>query len=245
MDEFSTFGDNRRRRRRKTLWRLVRWTITLAVLVLFVGLAYQVGLSQNQSEVERQQADIDDFLLQINALSRRVAGESQAARDAQGRIGQLEARYARDVPRGELRALIDLIKSRLDEGLPAERLEFVISQTTEATSCTARTETKRFLMHTSISTGAVSSVSFGGNRITVTGQGATTRNEQGQPQAWFDPGQSVQIRFMQLDGEVENADGMLPLSHSMVVDGREYRFTITNGEQQGFVDITGQNCDWP
>jgi hypothetical protein len=43
---------------------------------------------------------------------------------------------------------------------------------------------------------------------------------------------------------VVSIEGVVPLTHSMVVDRREYRFSVVAGDQR-FVEITAQDCALP
>jgi hypothetical protein len=90
-----------------------------------------------------------------------------------------------------------------------------------------------------------STVSFGGNRIVVTGQGTPDRDEEGRPVGWFDVAQPVSIRFLKLDGAVSLAEGVLPLSHRVIDGDVEWRFLIRPQVERGFVEVTARTCAFP
>ena len=96
---------------------------------------------------------------------------------------------------------------------------------------------------TPVSTGPVSFVRFD-DRITVTGTGQSARNPDGLAEAWYDPTYPIRLEFRTLDGAVTSIEGTLPLNHGMVVDGREYRFSVMPGERW-FVEVTAQSCAFP
>jgi hypothetical protein len=70
------------------------------------------------------------------------------------------------------------------------------------------------------------------------------RTAEGLPEAWYDPALPVRVDFQTLDGAVVSIQGVVPLTHSMVVDRREYRFSVVAGDQR-FVEITAQDCALP
>ncbi|MGF1563423.1 MAG: hypothetical protein ACFB3T_14740 [Geminicoccaceae bacterium] len=245
MQVYSTFGEQRRRRRREFWWRSLRLALFIGVIAAAASYAYQVGVAQNTTEVERLRGDIESLLASNQELQERAGAAMQLARQAKQRADELAERYAAEVPRGDLRLLLDLIEGKLSEGVPAERIGFVVSAVTRERECDPNTETKRFLVRTPVGTGPVSAVSFADDRITVTGIGEPARNEEGEREAWFDSSKEVSLRFLKLDGEMLTAEGRLPLAHAMVLDGREYRFLAKSAPEQGFVEITGQSCAYP
>lgn len=245
MDNFSTFGESRRRKRQPVLGRLVRLALLIGFLGASVAYAYQVGVSQKAAEVTRLEAQIDELREANQHLSSRAAQALQQAEQARTARAEIEARYTEEVPDGALRDLIDRVEARLREGVPAERLAFVVDSVTRERDCDDDAVVRRFLVRTPLGGEQGSVVGFWDNRITVTGDGVPARNAQGQPEAWFDQTQPVELRFTQLGGEEETASGVLPITHSVVVDDREWRFQVVPAEQRGFVQIIGQSCAWP
>lgn len=125
-------------------------------------------------------------------------------------------------------------------GVAAERLAVFIDIAGRPAACAAEPETKRFMPRTAVSTGPVSFVRFDG-RVTITGMGEPARNAEGLPEAWYDPAQPVRLDFQTLDGEVVTVEGVVPVNHVMVIDDREYRFSIVAGAER-FVEVTAQSC---
>jgi hypothetical protein len=105
--------------------------------------------------------------------------------------------------------------------------------------------TKRFVVRTPISRGANDSVSFAKNAITITALGDSARNQEGKVEAWFDPARAVTLRLVQLGGKTTVRKGKLPIHTSVVVKDREYLYSVVEGTQRGFVEITGDRCDYP
>jgi hypothetical protein len=245
MDPISTFGEPRRRRRRRFFLRLLRVLVVLALFVASLGYAYQIGLSQKAAEVERLRDDLSRMQMTGESMAGRSAQAMERAEQIARAMAELEARYHAEVPEGELRDILDLVRAKKAQGVPGERIAFVLGAVTRERECDPEVTTRRFLVQTPIGGGAAAVVAFADNRITVTGNGVSARNAQNQPEAWFDPAQPVELRFGLLGGASDTASGVLPLSHSLVVDGRAWRFTAKPGQQRGFLEITGQSCAYP
>jgi hypothetical protein len=122
------------------------------------------------------------------------------------------------------------------------RLAFLI-EAAGLNACQSAPVTKRFMPRTPISTGPRSFVRFD-DRITVTGEGESARNEAGLPEAWYDPAKPVRLEFRMLDGTSTSVEGIVPFTHQMAVDGKEYRFSAAQGDRQ-FLDMTAQACPLP
>jgi hypothetical protein len=99
------------------------------------------------------------------------------------------------------------------------------------------------MRRTPISTGPLSYVRFG-DRITITGEGESARNEAGLAEAWFDPARPIRLEFRTMDGASTTIEGTVPLTHQMVVDGMEYRFSAVSADPR-FVEMTAQICALP
>jgi hypothetical protein len=242
MGGLSSFGDTRRRRRRAFYGRLLQFLLTVAAVVAMGGYAYQVGVSASQSRSEKLEADLLRFQESNLELHDRLAVTTQRAGQAESALATLRRRYAEDVPQDELALLLAQIRSQRAKGVAYDRLALLIDAAERPASCEPPA-TKRFVPRTPVSAGPVSYVRFD-DRITVTGTGESARNDAGLPEAWFDPGQPVRLAFRTLDGEVVSVEGVVPLSHRMVVGDREYRFSVVPGERQ-FLEVSGQACAFP
>ena len=238
----SSFGDTRRRRRRLLYWRVIRFFLGVMAVAGVGGYAYQVGVSAAQARTEKLEADLVRFQESNLDLRDRLALTSQRSGQAETALDELRRRYVEDVPQGEVAELFARLQAQLRAGVEPERLAFLIDAA-ESVSCDGAPVTKRFMPRTPVSTGPVSYVRFG-DRITVTGAGRSVRTAEGLPEAWYDPALPVRVDFQTLDGAVVSIEGVVPLTHSMVVDRREYRFSVVAGDQR-FVEITAQDCALP
>jgi len=225
--------------------RVLRWLLVLAAIGVVGFVAYETGRAQNAAELDRLGAEVTELEQAVLDARAGALAARERERAARERAHAIAERYQRDVPTGERRQLLALIDRRLDEGLTADRLAFVLAEAEPRESCAEEVETKRFLLTTPVAVSRENTVAFGEGRITVTGQGTPSRNEEGRPEAWFDVSQPVSIRFLKLDGAVSLAEGVLPLAHRLVDGGREWRFQVRPHDERGFVEVTAQTCAFP
>ncbi len=236
--------ERRDRRRRELRWRLVRWSVVAAAVLAAGFYAYETGTGLAEREVVRLREEIASLNWTIEELAGEKTRLADAAATADKSAKDWERRYLRDVPTGEVKKLYDLAQQKLQEGVNPSRLTFVLSQTSQERECDEAVETKRFYVKTPLYSGANDSVGFGGNRITVTAEGAASADEAGNPRARFDPAQPILVRFVQLGGGGSEATGVLPLHHALVSGDMEYRFSLVAGAP-GMVKVTGGRCSYP
>lgn len=225
--------------------RVVRWLLVLVGVAVAGFVAYETGRAQNQAELDRLGDEVAALEQQIIDAREGALKARERERAARERAHAIAERYQRDVPTGARRELLSLIDRRLEEGVPPERLRFVVAEAQPREACAEAVETKRFLLTTPVAVSRDNTVSFGDGRITVTGQGTPARDDDGRPEAWFDPAQAVSIRFLKLDGAVSLAEGTLPLTHRLVDGDREWRFQVRPHAERGFVEVTAQTCAFP
>lgn len=237
------FRDQRQAKRRR--WRVIRFLITAAVLIGLGIFAYRTGTFLAQRETVRLQAD----LARLDAEVTRLSGEKAKAEEDMATARQAEAewrqRYETEVPTGKERELLDSIREQTAAGADPARIAFLITTASKERDCDAEGVTKRFLPRTAISVGASDAVTFAEGAIVVTGEGEPASDAEGKPEAWFDAGKPVTLRFIQAGGAASEATGMLPLHHSVVRGDSEYQFNIVAGERQGFVTVTAVRCAFP
>lgn len=233
------------RHRRRRVWVFMfKWGVLLGIVALAGFYAYDVGEMLATQEVRRLQEDM--VRLTDENDQRRLENASLLASIQTGaaEIGALEERYARNVPSPEMTELLDLVQQRMNAGISRERIAYVIGAAREQVECDYGPVTKRFVLSTPIYRSAADTVRFAENTIMVSGDGEAQRNDAGNPLAWYDPAQSVTIRFTHIGGEISTVSGRLPLRHSVVVNDSEYRFNIVEGERS-FVEVTGDRCVFP
>ncbi|HEY0833503.1 MAG TPA: hypothetical protein VGE72_06290 [Azospirillum sp.] len=235
--------DSERRYRRRALAGFAKVTLVLSVL-LGVGLfAHRMGMEQVKSRDAILREEVATLSSQKEQLQLVATQMQHAARTAEARTAEMEARLRAEVPTGELAKLTKIVAERLKAGVDPTRLAFVIRETENPRNC-QQPESKRLVLATPLLKTASRSLGFANNAITVVGEGQSARNPQGQPESWFDPGQPVKIRIIALGGKETVVAGVLPLHQSVVVDRNEYRFNFTAGPRS-FVEVTADRCPFP
>ena len=236
---YDTGGRSRRRaaeKRRKIVF-AVLFVLTLCVISYWWG-----GENVRSSEVayKQQALKLQD---ERAGLEKTITDLRSEVQSTQVRYQQLEEKYKQEVPQGVFRQLTDLLKKRLDAGIKPERLSFIIDSARPPKNCTTP-QAKRFVVKTPVYSGPHGTVAFANGAITVTGMGESSVSKEGSPEAWYDPGKPVTIKFIEIGGKETVKEGLLPIQHSMVLDNKEHRFTVASGERS-FITVTSDSCDYP
>jgi cell division protein FtsB len=232
----------RRRSRRGqqgwSFWRKLFKFLTLVALLAATGFyGFQVGQKLAGEQIAAANAEIAR-LTESDAQAREHIAKLEAERDEhKARADDLAARYAQAVPSEDMKELTQALRAKLDSGLDAKRLGFVIANAERPKRCGAET-TKRFMVKTAKFGGDANTWVRFADLITITADGTGSGAEQA-----FDPEKPVTVHFTPIGGKDVEVQGKLPLQHAMVVKGGEYRFTITPGAK-GFVEVTGDRCDY-
>lgn len=235
--------DYERRYRRRALTGFAKVAFALGVLLAVALFAHRMGMEQVKSRDAILREEVSSLSAQKEQLQLVATQMQHAARVAEARTAEFEARLRAEVPTGELAKLTQTVAERLKAGVDPTRLAFVIRATENPRDC-QQPESKRLVLATPLLKTGNKSLGFANNAITVTGEGQSARNAQGQPESWFDPGQPVKIRITSLGGKETVVSGVLPLHQSVVVERNEYRFNFTAGPRS-FVDVTADRCPFP
>lgn len=193
------------------------------------------ALDEQLSLIEERSRQADR--LRAEAEQRLVVEEIRAAAS----VAELEAR----VPQGELEILVDLLRARMDQGVPPERLRFVVEQAQRERRCRDGIIQRRLAPRLPEEVTPLQTIAFLDNRITVSATATAAIAENGAPEPWFDPSQPVQIRVLRIGGGIELVEGVLPLGHSVVADGREHRFGFASSAKKGLIELALQDCAYP
>jgi len=240
-----SFGFAEQKATRRRRWRIIRWTLTILLLLILGVSSYWTGSKLAVSEVTRLERKVEELEKNVAELSERNAAlqaETSAAKESEAKW---QARYDAEVPKGKSKELLALIEGQIAKGADPKRIAFLVDTAANKRTCDSELQTKRFLLRTSLYAGANDSVSFANNAIIVTGEGQLSTNAEGKPEAWFDPAQPVALYFVQPGGKRSEASGVLPLHHSVVRGDSEYRFTILASDSQGFISVTAERCAFP
>lgn len=235
---------NRLRRRRQVLGFIFRWGLVLAV-GLGVGLwAKNIGTEVANQEVRVLESRLSDITTESATLRSEIAGLTAALHGERDRVAKLRERYDADVPNAVEAEILAAARDRIASGVSTERLTAVVRLARDDVACEPLGATKRFIVNNEIQSGANGSVSFANGAITITATGEAARNAAGQAVGWYDPVKPITASFSHLGGETSQAEGPLPLHHSVAVGDTEFRFSLVAGAR-AFVQVTGEVCPFP
>jgi hypothetical protein len=230
------------RYRERAMHRMTNAISMLIVIALSTCVGFwmgkQYGVEQNITLIEQ----VKTLTKERNLLQGNVTELRAEAQTANTRYEQIKAEYNAVMPEGPMQDLTSLVRQQLEEGMAPERLAFVIKSARPPTDCTDP-ETKRFVVSTPSYTGPDSSASVADGGIIIKAKGASASNKEGQPEAWFDPSKPVEVSFTS-GGTTEKKNAVFPIRHSVVVGGREYRFTIEEGAKS-FAKVVFDSCAYP
>lgn len=226
------------RERSKRLWRFLFKTVVFLIIIgAAAAFAYEVARQLSAQEIADLRREITDLSTTAEERQDRTQSLEGQLAEAREAAETYRLRYEEVAPEA-IRDIITAAKRRIDEGLPPERIEFAVEQVQMPRNCSGA-ETRRFIARTANYGGANTWVRFN-DLVTVTGRGIAGA---GGTAEWFDPSQPVTVTFSPQGGEDQTIEGTLPLKHSMVVKGKEYRFTIAPGSRS-FMEVTADWCDW-
>lgn len=240
-----TLGIRQRRAERRRRFRVARWLLVVAMIAGLGVVSYQTGAKIAQGRVGGLEEEITRLSTRERDLGERAARLEVELAAARAELARWQARYQADVPTGKARELLALTGDLLDKGVPPERIGMMIKAAGRKLDCVGEPATRRFLVRTPLYRGANDAVTFADNAITVTAAGASAKDANGNPEAWFDPAQPVTVSFVGLGGEPSKVSGLLPLHHAMVWNGAEYRFSIIATDRRGFVNASADRCTLP
>lgn len=236
----STLYDPDRRYRRRVLASLTRLVIFVAGVSTAAVVAYRYGGDVYRDDIERLEQALAEAQRETADLEQTAIRAEAAARAATTQFEDLRERFEREVPTGERKEITDFVIAQMAEGLDRERLMFAIRAAATPQDCT-EAETRRFIMPTPAYQGPNTAVGFADGRITVSGMGENAVADNGGILGWFDPAQPVTVTLTLIGGETHTVSGRLPLHYSIPLDGVEWRFTVTEGDQS-FANVTADRC---
>ena len=246
MQLLMSFGDTRRARRRQAYLGTVRLVVTGLLVLVGAVASYYVGRSQSRVEIARLRADLSALQELNRLLTERAANAEQRAEAEITKTARLRQDYAANVPRGDVREMLALVEAKLRDGVPAERLAFLLREARVERRCDPQTETKRLSVHTAAATVPPSTIAFAKDRISISAEGAPTRKLGGNTESAFDPAQPVALRFLKIGRDVAKVEGRLPISYALVLGDQEYLFLAKPSDKvAGQVEVVAQVCAYP
>lgn len=212
-----------------------------------VGAALWSGYTALSQDFRQRITTLDSDVARLEtalADSEQARGRlAVALEETRARLRYARTRYDRDVPQGAALGLHELTARMLEDGVSAERLAFLIRLASRPLNCAPEPETRRLRLGVEggLVEGTVARVAEGA--VIITGTGTAARDQAGRPEAWFDPARPVSLTLTRPGGGQDDLDGVLPLNHTVPLEGAEYRVEASAGET-GMVDLSVIRCSY-
>ncbi len=238
----SNLNSFQRHHRQKARRKLMGNLLLLGALLGMGWMAYGYGERQMAARMGQRVDEVTELTKERDSLRQQVVDLQAAAIVSQQTISELETRYREQIPDDGIGEMVKTLREKLASGVSRERMGIILAAATNPRNCRSR-ETRRFMLSTTLNQGTDTAATFASGAVTVSGEGLNAVNDQGQKEAWYDPAKKVTIKFRAIGGKVSIAEGVLPLTHTIIDDTLEYRYTIEAGPR-GFVAVSGDLCDY-
>lgn len=213
------------------------------LILLCLAFGYWLGFQSARQEDSMKDNKIIDVTAERDQLLNTVTELKAEAITAKTLYEQMEKTYNESLPAGPAKDLMALVRRQLAEGMDPQRMAYLLQAGQPPRNC-SDPQTKRFVVRTPAYQGADSQVNIDESTVIVKGQGDSAKNDKGAAEAWFDPSKTVVLTFMDKEGKSEQKSGILPIAHSMILGGREYRMVVEPGARS-FAKVTYNSCDYP
>ncbi|HAJ89624.1 MAG TPA: hypothetical protein DCM27_01210 [Rhodospirillaceae bacterium] len=234
----------RSRYRERAIQRFNKTILLILLMGVCFGFGFFIGGQNAVVQNGTLKLEIEDMTGRLKTMQDELTTIRAEAQTATSRFEQLKTQYERDIPSdGPMREIVDMVKKQISDGMAPDRLAFVLRSARPPRNC-SDPSTKRFIIRTPAYKGSDSVVTVAEGAIVISGTGSSAKTREGQLESWFDPTQPVSLTFKNANGENEKKAGTLPFQHSVIAGGKEYRFTLTEGEKS-FVKVTFDSCDYP
>lgn len=232
---------HQRQKRRKRILKFLLLVMLISGSGLY-GYKYAEGTIKSgekvlKVDITRLKGKIDDSQ---DSLSREKAQTTRLI----NQLAKLNRRYEQNIPVGWEQDLLNLLRDKHDKGIKPDRLISVIQAITPGPRQCTEATSKRFMIKTRFSSSGANFARFDSGALTVSGYGEFSRDHNGNPEAWFNPAEPVEINIKHLGGKTTTLNGKLPLSSNLVVGDKEYRIQANAG-QRSFVEVAVDRCVFP
>ncbi|GBD41655.1 hypothetical protein HRbin39_01039 [bacterium HR39] len=231
-----------RRGRRRPLSTLLGTLGILAAAVLVAYGGYRAGLAEGRAERERLRTELQRAREQVRILEERGARTAQRLDALHLAYRELERRYRERAIEGELEEVLVLLRRKLAEGVPLARLRFLVENAAVERRC-GESERARLYVRVPLARDRRAAATLAGGVLTLAAEGEPARDEEGRPEAWYDPLKPVRVRILRLDGRSEELEGPLPLARELLVGNAVYRLVLAPDPRRGWLEVTVQRCD--
>ena len=117
-----------RKKRGPSAARVVAWIVGLAFIIAIGAWSYRTGSSLARQEEARLRTEVATLTETMDTLEERNTALNAALERAQTEKAEVETRYARDVPDADTARIVELVRARRAEGVPADRIAEVLHQ---------------------------------------------------------------------------------------------------------------------
>jgi hypothetical protein len=234
----------RNRYRERAIQRFNKAILFVLVMGACFALGFFIGGQNAVVQNGTLKMEVEDMTGRLKSLQDELTTVRAEAQTATSRLDQLKTQYEKEMPQeGPMREIVEMVKKQISDGMAPDRLAFVIRSARPPRNC-SDPSTKRFIIRTPAYKGSDSIVTVGEGAVVISGTGSSAKTREGQMESWFDPTQTINLLFKGANGETEKKAGTLPFQHSVISNGKEYRFTFAEGEKS-FVKVTFDSCDYP
>lgn len=223
--------------------RLVNLVGLVIIVVLSMGIGYWLGQENSKYLNATMKEELVFLKTQRSSTMELLTQLKAEAKAANLRFEQLKENYTEEMGSGSLPELMTLVKAQLDKGVMPERLASVIRSARPPEKC-SQTLAGKVIVKTKAYNGAGGQISVADGNIMISASGESSISETGKPEAWYDSALPVAITFKVAGEETQVKEGTLPIHHSIILNDREYRFTLSEGAVS-YVDITYDSCAYP
>ncbi len=237
----NSYNPNRRYKERAAQ-RMASALAMLAVILLSGLVGFWIGKQYGAEHLITLKDEVVTLREARDSFQEEITEATASAQTANKRYEQLQEEVESIIPAGPMQDLVTLLRDQLEKGTNPERLSFVLRSARPPTGC-VDPDTKRIVVSTPAYKGPASVAVVGDGLVKISGLGQSAQNNKGKPEAWYDPAKRVKFTFRYGD-KTEVKKGVLPLSYSVVVEDREYRFTIESGARS-FAKIIYDSCAYP
>jgi hypothetical protein len=212
------------------------------------AMGYGVGYYAARGDDRSANAELLAVTAERDKLQQTVTRLMASSHSANVKYQQIEEQLQSELPQdGPLKDIVAQIRGQLDSGVAPDRLATLIRTLAPPQNCT-EPDVRRFIVETPKNKGVDNSMILADGAIVVRASGDPAKSRSGTDEAWFDPLRPVTLTFQARDAVDGTAPitrkNILPMSQVMVVSGREYRMTFSEGAKS-FLKVTIESCDYP
>ena len=139
---------SRSRYRERSFKRTITFLLFVFVFAGAITLGFVFGKQFAVTQISTLEKEVDDRNATLKSLQNDMTKLRAEAQTASSRLDQVKMQYEKEVPQeGPMREIIDMVRKQLSDGMPADRLVFLIRSARPPRNCTDPS-TKRFVVKT-------------------------------------------------------------------------------------------------